>query len=251
MEELDGSRQPLMSPESCASLTGQELDPNTRPSQRQLVEDLTPRDLDILTAHAASCVEQAWRRLHAVADRERAQEARDLVIEALLGVLEGRIRCREPTKFQSFLFSVLRGMAWNLVRRRTRWITAPDVDLNVLENSSAGPFDLAADLQAREQVDDLIRSVCPPAEAEAVSLVIIDELTSEQAAKELHRGAGTVRSQLSHGSAKLRRLLLADAGYRAIFAGPAYGPALAALDSVSDAHKSMPAGKLSGSPQPV
>ena len=140
-------------------------------------------------------------------------EAEDLVQETCLRALRAIGRLRAAGSVKSWLFTILRNIWRNQLRRRR---TAPDlVELDADEHGADEPADAAQDPLTRyvnrverEQVRAAIQQL--PAEfREIILLREYEELSYQEIAAVLECPPGTVMSRLARARSKLRELLAA------------------------------------------
>jgi RNA polymerase sigma-70 factor, ECF subfamily len=138
-------------------------------------------------------------------------EAEDLVQETCLRALRAIGRLRAGGSMKSWLFTILRNIWLNQIRRRR---TAPDwVELDADEKRTNEPADSAQDPLTsyvnrveREQVRAAIQQL-PVEFREIVILREYEELSYQEIAELLDCPPGTVMSRLARARAKLRDLL--------------------------------------------
>jgi len=134
-------------------------------------------------------------------------EARDLTQEALLRALRGFNRFTPGTNARAWLRTIVRSVFLTRCRRRRREpeIVGDDVERVAMpmSTSTASPGSENAGLSDPRLRDALDR--LPRPFREAIQLVDLDELTYEEAARELRCPVNTLKSRLFRG----RRRLLA------------------------------------------
>ena len=137
-------------------------------------------------------------------------EAEDLVQETCLRALRAMGKLRAVNSVKSWLFTILRNIWLNQLRRRT----APDlVELDADKNSANEPADAAQDPLTwyvnrveREQVRAAIQQL-PLGFREIIILREYEELSYQEIAAVLDCPPGTVMSRLARARSKLRDLL--------------------------------------------
>jgi RNA polymerase sigma-70 factor, ECF subfamily len=141
-------------------------------------------------------------------------EAEDLVQETCLRALRGMGQLRHNGNVESWLFTILRNIWLNEVRR---WRATPDmVGIDFNGRGAIEPVDTAKDPHAvyvssvaREQVREAIQQL--PAEFhEIIILREYEELSYQEIAAVLNCPPGTVMSRLARARSKLRDLLPAQ-----------------------------------------
>jgi RNA polymerase sigma-70 factor, ECF subfamily len=145
-----------------------------------------------------------------VLSRNRA-EAEDLVQETCLRALRGIGQLRPDGNVKSWLFTILRNIWLNEVRRRR---AVPDVvELDPDGSGPIEPVDIGKDPHAvyvsnieREQVREAIGQL-PVEFREIIVLREYEELSYQEIADLLACPIGTVMSRLARGRSKLRELL--------------------------------------------
>ena len=137
--------------------------------------------------------------LHLTGDRE---EAMDITQEAYLRLHErwaSRDPGREPT---SWLYAVIRNLAIDHMRRRTRRPEA-EIDQALLRSPAAGPEEAAARSEMAGRLWAAIASL-PPEQREILLLRDWHGLDYGQIAEVLGLSLGTVSSRLHHAREKVR-----------------------------------------------
>jgi RNA polymerase sigma-70 factor, ECF subfamily len=148
-----------------------------------------------------------------VLSRNRA-EAEDLVQETCLRALRSIAQLRPNGNLKSWLFTILRNIWLNEVRR---WRATPDmVELNSDGSGAIEPVDNAKDPHAayvssieREQVRGAIQQLSVEFR-EIILLREYEELSYQEIAAVLNCPPGTVMSRLARARSKLRDLLPAE-----------------------------------------
>jgi RNA polymerase sigma-70 factor, ECF subfamily len=138
-------------------------------------------------------------------------EAEDLVQETCLRALRAIDGLRAEASVKSWLFTILRNIWLNQLRRRR---TAPDlIELDADENRTHEPADITQDPQndflnkvEREQVRVAVQQL-PIEFREIIILREYEELSYQQIAGLLGRPIGTVMSRLARARDRLRGLL--------------------------------------------
>jgi RNA polymerase sigma-70 factor, ECF subfamily len=138
-------------------------------------------------------------------------EAEDLVQETYLRALKAKDSLREGSNVKSWLFTILRNVWLNQLRR---WRTAPEiVDLDADEGTASvsasvpkDPHSLYVTKIEREQVRAAIQQLNVQFR-EIIMLREYEELSYEEIASVLNCPAGTVMSRLARARSRLRALL--------------------------------------------
>jgi RNA polymerase sigma-70 factor (ECF subfamily) len=141
-------------------------------------------------------------------------EAEDLVQETCLRALRGMDGLRSGESAKSWLFTILRNIWLNQLRRRR---TAPDsVELdsdgstpNEPADTTQDPLSVYVSKVEREQVRSAIRQL-PVEFREVIILREYEELSYQEIAAVLDCPPGTVMSRLARARARLRELLTAE-----------------------------------------
>jgi RNA polymerase sigma-70 factor (ECF subfamily) len=141
-------------------------------------------------------------------------EAEDLVQETCLRALRGVDALRSGDSAKSWLFTILRNIWLNQLRRRR---TAPDsVELdsdgstpNEPADTTQDPLSVYVSKVEREQVRSAIRQL-PVEFREVIILREYEELSYQEIAAVLDCPPGTVMSRLARARARLRELLTAE-----------------------------------------
>jgi RNA polymerase sigma-70 factor (ECF subfamily) len=142
--------------------------------------------------------------------RNRA-EAEDLLQETYVRAIQAMDRLREDSNLKSWLFTILRNIWLNQLRKRK---TVPQfVEMDGDGNTAAGPLgtarnshDILVSNEVAERVRSAIRNL-PTDFREIILLREFEELSYQEIATVLGCPAGTVMSRLGRARAKLRTLL--------------------------------------------
>jgi RNA polymerase sigma-70 factor (ECF subfamily) len=141
-------------------------------------------------------------------------EAEDLVQETCLRALRAMERLRPDSNTKSLLFTILRNIWFNQLRR---WRTSPEVvELDLDGNDPNRAVDTAADPYAtyvsnveQEQVRTAIQQL-PVEFREIIVLREYEELSYQEIATVLECPLGTVMSRLARARSRLRDLLFSS-----------------------------------------
>jgi RNA polymerase sigma-70 factor, ECF subfamily len=146
---------------------------------------------------------------YAVVLSRNRTEAEDLVQETCLRALRAVDRLREESNVKGWLFTILRNVWLNQVRRTSRG----PVELDADRSGVSDPADPAQDPHAvyasrveREQVRAAIQQL-PVEYSEIIILREYEELSYQEIAAVLNCPPGTVMSRLARARSKLRDLL--------------------------------------------
>jgi RNA polymerase sigma-70 factor, ECF subfamily len=151
---------------------------------------------------------------YAVVLSRSSTEAEDLVQETCLRALRGIGQLRPNSNVKGWLFTILRNIWLNEVRRRR---ATPDmVELNSDGSSAIEPVDTTKDPHAvyvsrveRERVREAIQQL-PLEFREMIILREYEELSYQEIAAILNCPPGTVMSRLARARSRLRELLQAE-----------------------------------------
>jgi RNA polymerase sigma-70 factor (ECF subfamily) len=140
-----------------------------------------------------------------------AANAADLVQEAYLRAFLARERLREDSNVKSWLFTILRNIWLNQLRRSKTALETVDLDASKSPSngSSEGPKDpytLYAVKIERERVREAIHQL-PADSREIIILREYEELSYQEISTILRCPPGTVMSRLARARSKLRALL--------------------------------------------
>jgi RNA polymerase sigma-70 factor (ECF subfamily) len=141
-------------------------------------------------------------------------DAEDLVQETYVRAMQAMGRLRADSNIKSWLFTILRNIWLNQLRKRRR---GPQIVETGLDDSSANEmvepskssYDLCVGKMEREQVRVAIQKL-PLGFREIILLREYEELSYQEIASILGRPAGTVMSRLARARSKLRILLSAN-----------------------------------------
>ena len=139
-------------------------------------------------------------------------EAEDLVQETCLRALRGMNSLRAEASAKSWLFTILRNVWFNQLRRRR---TAPEmIELDSDKSGAAEPADEAQDPHAdyvTKAECDQVRIAIQKLPVEFREIIILreyEELSYQEIAAVLACPAGTVMSRLARARSKLREVLM-------------------------------------------
>jgi RNA polymerase sigma-70 factor, ECF subfamily len=140
-------------------------------------------------------------------------EASDLVQETCLRALKAKDRFRPGSNLKSWLFTILRNIWLNELRRNRTAPKAVEFDssenlLNVLPANTDNPHDIYARKMERERVRTAIEQL-PLELREILILREYEELSYQEIAVSLNCPTGTVMSRLARARLRLRELLSA------------------------------------------
>ena len=139
-------------------------------------------------------------------------EAEDLVQETCLRAIRAMDKLRPDSNVKSWLFTILRNIWFNEVRRRRGAPTALDIDLDEISIDSAvapPPKDPHAVYVSKIERDQ-VRAAIQQLSVEFREIVILreyEELSYQEIAAVLECPVGTVMSRLARARAQLREML--------------------------------------------
>lgn len=131
--------------------------------------------------------------------------AEEILQDTLLAVWRSAGAYKGESSVRSWLYGIARRQAHNSLRR----VKPPLVDgaaLEVLRGPAPGPETLALAGETRESLAAAIDDLSPPLRG-ALMLVLVHELTYQEAAEVLNVPIGTVRSRLNNARRALQPLL--------------------------------------------
>ena len=135
-------------------------------------------------------------------------EAEDLVQETYVRAIQAMGRLRTGSNVKSWLFTILRNIWFNQLRKRRNGPQMVDVEdgaANIAEPSSDS-YDLYVSKMEAEQVRAAIQEL-PVESREIILLREYEDLSYQEIASVLDCPVGTVMSRLGRARAKLRALL--------------------------------------------
>ena len=143
-------------------------------------------------------------------------DAEDLVQEAYVRAIGAMGRLRTGSNVKSWLFTILRNIWLNQLRRRrnTPKIVGIDADESTASGvveTSKDPHEVYVSTMECEQLREAIRQL-PVDSREVILLREYEELSYQEIATILDCPAGTVMSRLGRARSKLRRLLAKTSG---------------------------------------
>jgi RNA polymerase sigma-70 factor, ECF subfamily len=141
-------------------------------------------------------------------------EAEDLVQETYLRAIPAVRNLPENSNLKSWLFTILRNIWLNQLRRRRSGPGIVEIDqdggtANIAVDGSKDPYTLYMTRMEREKVRDAIQQL-PLEFREIIILREYEELSYQEIASLLDCPPGTVMSRLARARAKLRTLLTAE-----------------------------------------
>lgn len=140
-------------------------------------------------------------------------EAEDLVQETYVRALKAIERLRTDSNMKSWLFTILRNIWLNQLRRRRTGPEMIEMDVDestadIAVDTSKDPLALYVSKMEHEQVREAIEQL-PVEHREIILLREYEELSYQEIASVLGCPAGTVMSRLGRARSKLRTLLSA------------------------------------------
>lgn len=138
------------------------------------------------------------------------QLAEEVLQDSMLAVWTSAHRFRAQSSVRGWLYGIARRQAHNAIRR-TRSTTIDESALTNLHSNEPLPEETAL---LNQGVDDLVLAIrrLSPVLAETLMLVVVYDLSYEEAGKVLGIPIGTVKSRLSNARNMLRPLLPAAIG---------------------------------------
>ena len=149
----------------------------------------------LIEPHIPALRRYAWALLR---DREGAD---DLVQDCLERALSRRHLRRRDGDMRAWLFTILRNLFVDGLRRRSR--EGSRIDLDQVADLAAPSADPDARVVVRDVLDGL--DTLPPDQKAVLLLVCVEDLSYEATARVLGVPVGTVMSRLSRAREKLRR----------------------------------------------
>ena len=133
-------------------------------------------------------------------------KSEELFQEVYLAVWTRRRQYRFPMRFRSWLFAIGLNRVRAAYRRRRLPIVSSDTGGTNLADANKDPCEAASAAETAALVSQAVRRLPPPQRA-VVVLRIWHQLPYARIAEIVGRPEGTVRSQMHHGLAALRRFL--------------------------------------------
>jgi len=145
-------------------------------------------------------------------------EAEDLVQETYARALEAAGRLRENSNVKGWLFTILRNLWFNELRKRRRILMVDDPNdevrvIDTLADDRRNAHDILVSQEHSEAVHAALKHL-PTEFREVILLREFQELSYQEIAEVLGCPAGTVMSRLGRARAKLRTLLAVTWGRR-------------------------------------
>jgi RNA polymerase sigma-70 factor (ECF subfamily) len=139
-------------------------------------------------------------------------EAQDLVQETYIRAMQAFHRLRENSNLKGWLFTILRNLWFNELRRRRNMpqLVEVDSDNHLIDALPGSERDAQAILESEEEVKRVRAAIdqLPWEFREVLILREFEELSYQEIAAVLKCPAGTVMSRLGRARAKLRTLLV-------------------------------------------
>ena len=162
-----------------------------------------------LSHELLSCIDGLYG--YAFSLSRNRSDAEDLVQETYMRAAAAAARLRPDANVRAWLFTILRNLWFNQVKRSRKTVYVEDTDMNGFESNSAlqsphDPHFLFAKKAEREEVRRAIGRL-PVNHREIILLREYQELSYEQIAKVLQCPIGTVMSRLGRARARLGTLL--------------------------------------------
>ena len=139
--------------------------------------------------------------------RGNRQEAFGIVQQTYLEILEGRADLLKAENPRAFLFGVARRQAASRQRRRSIFGRILGLELrDAAEPSTPGPESQAAQGEQVAMVRQALNKL-PAKQLEAVTLVFMEDMTVEEAAKIMGVSVGSARTHYHRAKKRLSKLL--------------------------------------------
>ena len=136
-------------------------------------------------------------------------DAMDAVQEVFLRAYRSLGRFDETRDFAPWLYKITANVCRDIIKAKRRQFGIP-VEVHQIASTLPGPFETVARNEQRHLTRLALASL-PFKERAAIALRDLEGLPTRDVARILGTSEATVRSQISSGRAKLRRILLGDA----------------------------------------
>lgn len=170
---------------------------------------LTPQITSPASSFGLEHIDSLFR--YAVVLTHNRVEAEDLVQETFVRALEALDRLREDSNIRGWLFTILRNLWLNNLRRHRTGPQIVEVDADeYVADTLAGNSPTAHEILESEEDAKHVRAAIeklPPEFREIIVLREYEELSYQEIASVLGCPAGTVMSRLGRARARLRALL--------------------------------------------
>lgn len=133
------------------------------------------------------------------------EDAMDITQEAYLRMHERWADCAEPGKAAAWLYTIIRNLAVDHLRKRARRAEA-EIDEGMLSTPQDGPEAAAARSEQARRLWSAIRSL-PPEQREILLLRDWHGLNYSEIAEVLGLSLGTVSSRIHHAREKIRQAM--------------------------------------------
>lgn len=180
----------------------------------------TPQVSVVATAFGSEHIDSLYR--YALVLTHNQSEAEDLVQETYVRAIEAFNRLREDSNVKAWLFTILRNLWLNALRKRRSGpkLVEDDAEHHTLDNL-VGTMPDAHKVLEDEEDASRVRSAIGKLPSEFQTILILrefEELSYQEIATVLSCPAGTVMSRLGRARAKLR-ILLTEGGSKPLQSG--------------------------------
>ena len=177
--------------------------------ERQLILQMKQGQLDAAGGLMDLHGESLMRYIHSILGSREAAE--DAFQESWVKVMEKIDGFDNEMSFAPWLFRIARNAAYDALRRKRRWwpinTTRQAPESNELDKQVADPTDFGHQVEARETIGRLLKSL-PPDFREVLFLRFFKDQSYEEIAEYCHLPLGTVKSRLKRGLDYLAKNLM-------------------------------------------
>ncbi|UII28048.1 RNA polymerase sigma factor [Fulvivirga maritima] len=136
-----------------------------------------------------------WARQCCFYDSDTANE---VLQQVYLKVLEGRAKYRGKSTVKTWLFSVVKYTAIDLLKKESKFSSLDMADISMLQNDTS---------ETEAENYEALLKLLPERQQEVLLLVFYHNLTLEEVAGVLNVSLGTVRTHYDRGKKKLKELI--------------------------------------------
>ena len=177
--------------------------------EQQWVEAAKRGDQD-----AFACLVRAYeKRVFALTSRmcKQPEDAAEAAQEAFLAVWQGLPSFRGEASFSTWLYRLASNACMDILRRETLSLDGEEAPADVPDRGPT-PQEAAEQQELRREIEAGLAAL-PPEYRQALILREIHQLSYQEIGETLGLDIGTVKSRISRGRQRLRKILLADGNF--------------------------------------
>ena len=177
--------------------------------EQQWVEAAKRGDQD-----AFACLVRAYeKRVFALTSRmcKQPEDAAEAAQEAFLAAWQGLPSFRGEASFSTWLYRLASNACMDILRRETLSLDGEEAPADVPDRGPT-PQEAAEQQELRREIEAGLAAL-PPEYRQALILREIHQLSYQEIGETLGLDIGTVKSRISRGRQRLRKILLADGNF--------------------------------------